>query len=94
MPIPLAPVLVALSGAMAVRALTSIGFGIVVIVGWQSIKDTIETLIDNNLTMVHPDVLAIISKMGFIDAIGIWLGALTALVTLYGMKRLMLIPDS
>lgn len=75
--------------ALANRVLISLGFGFLTLGGslWY-IKSQLDSQIDQYLGDMWPDVYQIAALAGFVDAIGIWLGAITTVLTFLALKRL------
>lgn len=73
---------------LAKRVLVGLGFGIIAFTGATAIFSTLAGLIASSLSGMAADVYAIIALGGFIDAIGIWLGALTTVAGLLSFKKL------
>ena len=78
-----------LVGPLVNRVLLSLGFGFISIyASLVYIKGQIDSKMNEYLGQLWPDVYSIAALAGFVDAIGIWLGALTAVITFMGLKRL------
>ena len=88
---PFAAFLLAIVSALAFRVLVSMGFGILVFTGWQAIKDDIETLFQTMFTSLPADVYAILAMAGIVDVVGIWLSALTVVVSAFALKKTLLL---
>ncbi|SMB27276.1 protein of unknown function [Sterolibacterium denitrificans] len=71
-----------LKGAMA------LGFGVVTYTGWDFVKDQLETAVSSSLGSMNATVYQLMALAGFVDAIGVWLAAFTAAVTLLSFKKL------
>lgn len=78
-------------GAWAVKAVTSIGVGTVTYVGFSAAKNAISSTITASLGNLGGGAYQILALAGFVDSIGIWLGAMTAAVTLLSFKKLALL---
>ena len=63
------------------------GFGLLVFTGWQSIKDDVSNIFQSMFAGLPADVYAIVAMAGFVDAVGIWLSALTIIVGVYSFKK-------
>ncbi|MFZ1494508.1 MAG: DUF2523 family protein [Candidatus Competibacter denitrificans] len=83
--------LFAIIGPLAKHLLTVLGFGFLVWKGLGTIRDQIASAVNSALSLIHPDIYQIVALAGFVDVIGIWLGAITAAVTVLGAKKLMAI---
>lgn len=70
-----------------VKAAISLGFGSVAYTGWEFMKSQLDAEIANFVGSIPASMYALLSLGGFIEAIGIWLGALTLAVTLLAFKR-------
>lgn len=88
MPLLLAPFLMALASAATQKILVALGFGITVFTGFQLLKGQLESAIDSALGNLSGDVFSLICLAGFIDVLGIWLGAWTVVGTLAVTKRI------
>lgn len=81
--------LASIAAPLVNRVLLSLGFGFVSIyASLVYIKGQIDSQIDQYLGDLWPDVYQIAALAGFVDAIGVWLGAMTAAITFLGLKRL------
>lgn len=80
--------LVAASASMARRMATSLGLGLVSYGGFLVIKGQIDAAVQSNLASIHASIYQVVALAGFVDAIGIWLGALTTMLTLLAVKRI------
>jgi hypothetical protein len=89
----LAPLAAFLAGSVAglvKRAVVALGFGVVVIAGFGMVKADLVALIQSQLGAIPADVFAILALGGVVDAIGIWLGAMTTVLSVATLKRLAL----
>jgi len=75
-------------GAWAKKAAVSLGFGIVTYAGFQGIKDQLSGAVGAMWGGMSGDVYAVVALSGFVDAVGVWMGAITAAVSLLSLKRL------
>jgi hypothetical protein len=84
----LGPFLASVAGPLVRRILAALGFGIITYVGFQVVKDQVQDAITAALTGMPLAVYQILALGGFVDSIGIWLGALTAAVAAMAIKKL------
>jgi hypothetical protein len=75
-------------GGWAKKGAAALGVGVITYAGWSAIKGQVATAITNALGAMGGDVYQLLALAGFVDAIGIWLGALTTAVSLLAIKRL------
>jgi hypothetical protein len=80
--------LAAIAGPIAKLILVTLGFGLVTWIGFMTVHAQIASAIGAALSLIHPDVYKIVALAGFIDFIGIWLGALTTAAILMAAKKL------
>jgi len=72
----------------AKKGVAALGVGVITYAGWGAINGRIETAITGSLGGLPGDVYQLLALGGFIDAVGIWLGALAAAVSLLAARRL------
>lgn len=75
----------------AIKLLKGLGFGFVVMAGVYTIYDQLITTIQQNLGGIPGDVYKVMALAGFVDAVGIWLGALVTVAGILSFKRIGLI---
>lgn len=75
-------------GPWVKRALGALGMGVISYVGFDAIKGQIATAVAGMWGGMAADVYAVVALAGFVDAVGIWLGAITAAVTLLTVRQL------
>lgn len=75
-------------GVWAKKGVAALGVGVITYAGWEAIKGQVGTAVTNALGGIGGDVYQVLALAGFIDAVGIWLGALTTAVSLLAIKRL------
>lgn len=75
-------------GAWARKAAASLGLGLVSYVGFLAIKSQIDQAVANMWGGMVGEVYQVVALAGFVDAVGVWLGALTTAVSLVSFKRL------
>lgn len=80
-------------GAWVKKALTAIGVGVISYVGWAAVKDQLSAAIQDALSGLAANVYAVMALAGFVDAIGIWLAAMTTAVTLLTINKLGLLSS-
>lgn len=80
--------LVAISGSVAKRVLAALGIGMVTYVGFTAMKAQVDAAVDDMLTGMPSDIYQLIALGGFVDAMGIWLGALTTVIALMAFSKL------
>lgn len=91
MPIVIATLFAALSGPIAKKILIALGFGLISFVGFGTIKAGLGTAITGYLGAMSGALYGLLGLIGFVDAVGIWLGAFTAVVAVLSAKRLALL---
>lgn len=79
--------LVGLAWPAISRILTSLGLGTVTFVGMDAMLQSAISSSQSSLAGLSPEILAIMSISGFITAMGILAGALTASLMLVALKR-------
>jgi hypothetical protein len=82
------PFLAGIAGPIVRRVLAALGFGLISYVGFQAIKDQVSAAITASLSGMPQAVYQVLALAGFVDAIGIWLGALTAAAAAMMIKKL------
>lgn len=85
---PFAAFLLSIVGPILKRVFAALGFGIITYAGFQSIKDSLSTYVDELFGQMGTAIYQIISMAGFVDLIGIWLGALTTVAAMMAIKKL------
>lgn len=70
------------------KGAAALGLGVVSYVGWQAINAQIQSAVTGALSGLTGDVYQVVALAGFVDAVGIWLGAATSAVSLLAIKRL------
>ncbi|MFA9439303.1 MAG: DUF2523 family protein [Rhodocyclaceae bacterium] len=75
-------------GPWVKRALVSVGMGVISYAGFSVIKSQLDSAIANMWGGVPATVYQVIALAGFVDAVGVWLGAITAAVSLLTFKKL------
>lgn len=75
-------------GIWAKKATVALGVGLVTFAGFQGIKAQLANLIQSSWGGLPGDVYQILALGGFVDGVGIWLGAVTTAITLLTIKRL------
>lgn len=70
------------------KGAASLGLGLISYVGFEAAKAQISGAISDLLTGIPSDAYQLFALAGFIDAIGVWLGALTAAVAFHSFGRL------
>lgn len=78
--------------AAIMRVLASLGIGFAVYVGLDTLYDSLVSDITTNLNSAHYVILQMLSLAGFIDAIGIILGAISARIALIPLRRILFGP--
>lgn len=79
--------LVGLAWPAISRILTSLGLGTVTFVGMDAMLQSAISSSQSSMAGLSPEILAIMSISGFITAMGILAGALTASLMLVALKR-------
>ena len=80
--------LAAAIGPLAKRVLVALGLGFISWSGFQAIKVQVLSAVTAAWAGVPADVYQVLALAGVVDAIGVWLGALTAVVALLSLKHL------
>lgn len=80
--------LVAIAGSVTKRVVVALGLGLVTYTGFEYMKGQIDDAIDAAFTGLPADTYQIIALAGFVDAIGVWLGALTVVATLVAFGKI------
>lgn len=75
-------------GAWVVKGAVSLGLGIISYTGFDAMKGALDSAVNGALGNLSADLYQVMGKAGFIDAIGIWLGAFTVAVSLLAFRRL------
>lgn len=75
-------------GTWVIKGVAALGLGVVTYKGWDFVKGQLDSAISGAVGSMGADVYKLVSLAGFIDAIGIWLGAMTAAVVLLSFKKL------
>jgi hypothetical protein len=75
-------------GGWVKKGAASLGLGLVSYVGFQAIKSQLDSAMTGMWTGMGADVYSVVALAGFVDAVGIWLGALTTAVSLLSFQRL------
>lgn len=74
-------------GVWVIKGSTALGLGMVTYAGFSALKSQLDTAITGALGSLGSGAYQILALAGFIDAVGIALGAMTAAVTILSMKR-------
>lgn len=80
--------LAAISGALAKRILIAVGFSFVTYTGFQTLKSVVASAINVHLGAIPNSIYQVLALAGFVDSIGIWLGAFTVVVAFLSVKKL------
>lgn len=75
-------------GPLAKRVLAALGLGFVVWAGADALKAQVGAAVASAWSGVGADVYQVLALAGIVDAMGVWLGALTAIVALLAFKQL------
>lgn len=75
-------------GPWVKKAVGALGMGVISYVGFDAIKGQIASAVGGMWGGMAADVYAVVALGGFVDAVGIWLGAITAAVSLLTFKQL------
>lgn len=78
----------AIAGPIAKKVLAALGMGMITFAGFQAIKGQIDSAVSTMWAGMPASVYQVVALAGFVDAVGVWLGALTTAVTLLTIKRL------
>lgn len=71
-----------------IKGASALGVGAITYTGFAVIKDQVSGVITSSLGSVAGSAYQVIALAGFVDAVGVWLGALSVAVTLLSFKRL------
>lgn len=82
----------AIGASVVKRILVALGIGLMTYAGFASVQGQIQSAIDFALGSAPMAVYQIIALGGMVDAVGIWLGALSAAVVLLSLKRFTAFP--
>lgn len=74
-------------GAWTIKGGAAIGLGTVTYAGFTALKGQLDSAITGALGSLGGGAYQVVALAGFVDAVGIWLGAMTAAVTLLSFKR-------
>lgn len=74
-------------GTWTVKGATALGLGLVTYAGFSAIKNAAASAVTGALGNLGGGAYQVLALAGFVDAVGIWLGALTTMVTLLSFKR-------
>lgn len=91
MQVMLAAVLSLLAVPLVKKILIALGFGLISFVGLSTVKATIDTTITSYLNAMSLPIYQLLGLIGFIDAIGVWLGAFSTVVGVMSAKKFGLI---
>lgn len=83
----LATFLALISAPLVKKILVALGFGLISYTGFVTIKSTIDSQITSYLNSLTLPIYQLLGLIGFIDAIGVWLGAFTTVVGVLSLKR-------
>lgn len=75
-------------GAWVKKGAGALGFGLITYVGFQALKAQVDAGVASMWSGLHADVYHVVALAGFVDAVGVWLGALTTAVSFLAMRRL------
>lgn len=75
-------------GSWVIKGAAALGFGLVTYVGWSIIKGQLDAAVADAVGSMSAALYSIMALAGVMDAIGIWLGALSVVVTLLSFRRL------
>lgn len=75
-------------GSWVKQGAAALGVGAITYTGFAVLRDQVESAVTGALGGMAGDVYSVVALAGFIDAVGIWLGALSVVVVLLSFKRL------
>lgn len=75
-------------GTWVLKGAAALGLGVVTYQGWDWVKGQLESAISGATGSMGVSVYQLMALAGFVDAIGIWLGAFTAAVSLLSFRKL------
>lgn len=81
-------------GSWAIRAVSSLGLGVISYIGFSAIASQVESAAMNAINSLSAVTYQILALAGVIDALGIWFGAITAAVAFMSFKRLGVLSGS
>lgn len=70
------------------RGAGALGVGVVTYTGFAALRDQVVQAVTGALGGLSGDVYQVIALAGFVDAVGVWMGAFGVVVTLLSFKRL------
>lgn len=70
------------------KGAAALGVGAITYTGFALLKNQVSTAVAGSLGGLAGSVYQVVALAGFVDAVGIWLGALGVVVTLLSFKRL------
>lgn len=80
--------LAAIVGVLARRVLAALGIGVLAFVGLQALSEQFKSAVRAAFGELGEVTYQILALAGVFDAIGIWFGALTTVLSLVVLKRL------
>lgn len=75
-------------GPWVKKGASSLGLGLITYAGFQAIKDQLAQAVATMWGGIPSDIYSVIALAGFVDAVGVWMGAITTAVALLSFKRL------
>lgn len=70
------------------KGAAALGVGAITYTGFAVLRDQVSSAVTGALGGMSGSVYQVVALSGFIDAVGIWLGAMSVVVTLLSFKRL------
>lgn len=70
------------------KGVAALGVGAITYTGFAVLRDQVSNAVTASLGGLSGNVYQVVALAGFIDAVGVWLGALSVAVTLLSFKRL------
>ena len=70
------------------KGAAALGVGAITYTGFSLLRDQVSSAVTGALGGLSGSVYQLVALAGFVDAVGVWLGALGVVVTLLSFKRL------
>lgn len=87
----LAAFLALIAAPLVKKVLIALGFGFVSYASLNAFKSALDSAISAALSAINPSVYQVMALAGFVDIVGIWLGAFTFVIAFLAVKKLRII---